>query len=729
MFGFSPLDLSVMAAYLGAVVAIGAWTQRRIRTQSDYFLGGRSFGKLLQTFASFGQATSADGPVGVATTTFHNGASGIWSALMLVFWTPMFWVTSPWLRRMRVLTMGDFYAERYGSRRLAATYAVVATVGMMGLLSAGYTAVTKTAVAMMPKPVAALTSAERSERDRALDLNALEARDARTLSPADLGRLADLRREAPRMQFSYLTPTAVVWVICVVTLVNAVMGGLTAAFYTDLLQGVLILILSAILIPFGLARINALHGGAGFLAALATMHARLPESFFEVFGSPQLPDFTWYYVGAVSLVAGITVVTQPNQLVTNAAARDEHAARVGMVTGSFLKRLCTILWALGGLVAAVLYAGTLRDSDLVWGHATRDLLGPARAGLVGLMLVSLTAALMSASNSLMLTISGLVTNNLYRPLFPGRGERHYVGVGRLVGALFLVGGAAVATQFDNLLQVLKFVWEFFVVFAAAFWLGVKWRRATPAGAWASILSAFTLFYGLPATLTVAFPGIRTDPALLLQTEPGPVEHVYTAKARDVAERKAEIRAWEQSRARGAAGAVRPEPLVEGRRFIRVFDPEPRPIFWSQGTSADRAGRVVGDGYPYLELILLERAGARLERFPSALSETLRLLIRLTFPFAVLISVSLVTRPLPAARVDPFFVKMRTPVRAGGAEADARALEAALAAPRATEAALLRPGSAWEFQRWSRRDACGMAACIGFVGVVIALLALAVSLGG
>ncbi len=153
MFGLALIDIIVIAIYFLVIIAIGIRSSKRIKSQEDYLLGGRRFGKLVQTFASFGQATSADGPVGVATTTFRNGAAGIWSSLLMVFATPLFWITSPWLRRMRVLTMGDFYEERYASKKMAATYAIIGAIGMMGLLSVGYTAMNKTILAITPKPV------------------------------------------------------------------------------------------------------------------------------------------------------------------------------------------------------------------------------------------------------------------------------------------------------------------------------------------------------------------------------------------------------------------------------------------------------------------------------------------------------------------------------------------------------------------------------------------------
>ena len=115
-----------------------------------------------------------------------------------------------------------------------------------------------------------------------------------------------------------------------------------------------------------------------------------------------------------ALVSGMTVVAQPNQLVTAGAAKSEDAARTGFVTGTFMKRIVTILWGMVGLCAILLYGGKIMNSDFVWGHATTQLLAPLGLGLVGLMLASLMAALMSTADCLMITVSGLVVNNFYK---------------------------------------------------------------------------------------------------------------------------------------------------------------------------------------------------------------------------------------------------------------------------------------------------------------------------
>ena len=60
MFGLALIDILVIVAYFLVVIGIGFWSMRRIKNQEDYFLAGRRFGKLIQTFAAFGQATSSD---------------------------------------------------------------------------------------------------------------------------------------------------------------------------------------------------------------------------------------------------------------------------------------------------------------------------------------------------------------------------------------------------------------------------------------------------------------------------------------------------------------------------------------------------------------------------------------------------------------------------------------------------------------------------------------------
>lgn len=677
MFGLALIDVVVIAAYFGIVLAIGAWASRRVHSEEGFFLAGRRFGKFVQTFASFGQGTSADNAVGVTTTTFHNGAAGIWSSLLYLFGTPLYWFTSAWLRRLRVLTLGDFFVERYGSRRMGALYSLIGAVGMMAFIALGFNAMAKTVLAITP---------------------------------------ADIPLEA------------LVWGVCVIVMLYAAAGGLEAAFLTDTLQGIGIIALSVLLIPFAWSKINVIYGGEGMQGALSTIYARLPDSHFDIFGSPHAIDFTWYYIVALSIMALLTVVIQPNMLVTCGSARDEYAARYGFVVGSYMKRFCTVLWGVFGLAAIVLYAGHIDDSDLVWGYATRDLLGPLGLGLVGLMIACLMAALMSTADCLMLTCASLLTHNLYRPLVTGRSPRHYVWAGRIFGAAVLAGSAWIALQFDTILQILRFIWEMNVALVPAFWLGMKWRRANRWGAWFSMLFGVTAFLVLPLLLPTLLPGLRTRPELLKRTDPAPLVREYQATEADVRIRETEINAWHTANAAAESVGVRPEPLVPGQWFTRTYHLPRKSVFWTQDVQADDQGTLSGRGALSFELVLLDWAGCDLAANPYALNETLRILIRTLSPIAVMLLICVLTPPDDEALLARFYAKMRTQV-APDRDRDAAELAASMRDLHRHDHLLLFPRSRWEFYKWTREDAGGFVLSVVAVFAVLGFMQLLLTIGG
>jgi len=752
VFGLSIADIIVIALYFGAVLAIGVWSSRRIKNQEDFFLAGRGFGKLVQTFAAFGQGTSADSAVGVTTTVFSNGVSGMWASLLYLFATPFYWVTVPWLRRLRVLTTGDFYQERYGSRAMGAVYALIASIGMMGFIAVGFSAMTKTIVAIIPKAIDQYTDADRAAYETALashlalvdderaagqmlTLDELRRRDqiqATSVESRTEGEAAELDlllHKRPAKTISHASESTLIWLVCLVVLLYAVAGGLEAAFLTDTLQGVFIIFLSFMLIPFAWAKINAIYGGHGVTGALETIHRKLPESFFDILGSPNTTiDFAWHYILAISVMSLFNVLTQPNALVASGSAKDEYVARYGFTVGSLMKRVCTVLWGVLGLAAVVLYGSEVHHSDLVWGYATRDLLAPLGLGLVGLMIACLMAALMSTADCLMLTCSSLLTHNLYCVLIPGRSERHYVWAGRVFGAIILVGSALLATQFDTILQMLKFIWEFPVMLAPALWLGVKWRGANRNGAWASIIVGGLLFFVVPNVLPAVVPSLKTNEYLLGTTQPSPVVRTYTAGEHDVRVRLAEIQAWEQLDAEGKATTPRKQELRVGEEFETTFVLPRKSLFWFQDISVDRNGRRVGQGSLNLELVALDLAGWDLSQNTHALNQTVRIVIRVLVPFGLMYFVSLFFPHRDPKVVDPFFAKMRTRVRTDREE-DAREVALSLANTDRYRERLLFPNSQWELFKWDREDVAGFLLTALAIAIILLLTQVFVSLGG
>lgn len=750
MFGLQIADIIVIALYFGMMVGIGLWSSRRIKNQEDYFLAGRRFGKLIQTFAAFGQATSADNAVGVTTTTFNNGIAGIWSSLLYLFATPLYWVVTYWPRRMRVLTLGDYFCERFNSVKMGAVYSLIGSIGMMAFIALGFSAMTKTILAITPKAAAEYTQSDRRQYDQAYEAEQiaahavhessnvlsyeqlLERQSLQQIAPEQrtgqqTQKLAALETMRPAAMISHISKNILVWVVCVIVLLYAVVGGLEAAFLTDMLQGLFIIVLSVLLIPFGWAKINRIYGGHSLMDSLRTIHHQLPESYFQIFGAPQTPDFTWYYVITLSFMAAITVVVQPNGAVLAGSAKDELSNRSGVVIGNFLKRFCTVFWAIFGLAAIVLYSGKVIHSDLVWGYATLDLLGPFKIGLVGLMIACLMAALMSTVDCYMITCASLLTHNFYSPLLPNRSQRHYVWVGRISGTLVVLGGAWIALQFDTILQILKFIWEMNVMLAPAYWLGIKWRRANRIGAWMSIGIGSLLFLLIPVLMPLFMPDMRYNESLLRTTQPAPRIVTERAGEMDVQKRTEEIARWDQLNSVGQAVGERPAPLTVGQTFEQHYTFPKRSIFWTQGLKADDQGRLYGKGRFSIELWILEKCGLDLETNPYALNETLRILFRTLLPFGILIVTSLLTRPDPQAVLDGFYAKMRTKV-IPDPQADAREMELSLQNPNRFDHLLVFPNSGFEIYKWNRQDWIGFVLSVAGVGLVLLFVWGVVRLG-
>jgi SSS family solute:Na+ symporter len=288
--------------------------------------------------------------------------------------------------------------------------------------------------------------------------------------------------------YSHIRAHHAIPVIALILILYGVLGGLFAAAWTDTLQGILILILSVILLPVGLQNIGWFSG----------LHGQLPDQMFQIVGSSEHSDYTWYYILALIIMNLVGVVAQPHIFATGGGgAKNEMSARIGLVFGNFLKRFSTIMWGFTGVVAFALFGKALSDPDMVWGYATSQLLGP---GLVGLMIACLLAAAMSSADAFMICGSALFTRNLYTPVFPNRSETHYVRVGRIVSVAMVIGAIALSLYFQNVLSLIKYIWQLPVIFGAVFWISVLWRKVTKIAALSASTYSFIMIVLLPNIL-------------------------------------------------------------------------------------------------------------------------------------------------------------------------------------------------------------------------------------
>lgn len=725
-WGLTIWDITVLFIYFIVILIVAIRASLLVKNSEDYFMAGRRFGKLIQTFAAYGQATSVENVTATTTMVNANGASGIWAMLAggLVN-LPVFWMTSIWYRRLRLLTLGDFFEERYGSKRMAGFYAMCQIIFFIMIGAFGLMAMSKTVAAITSKPVSELTTTERVEYLKAVELEKLKAADFTLLSALEKDRLPELQLLNPKQEYSYINENMLTWIVAMVTLLYASIGGLAAAFIVDLLQGIFTIILSILLIPFAMNQVNLMYEGEGLTGSFDIMHKVLPASFLELWGSPSLIEFTWYWILCFSIMIVITTAVQANQLTACGSAKDDHTARYGFVSGMLLKRYSTVLWGLLALFTVVLYSGKISNPDYVWGHATRDLLGPAGFGLVGLMIACLIAALMSAKSAFMLTAAAMITNNLYKPFRPNKSEAHYIKMGRIFGALYMFTSAYFAVRSNSVFELFKMTMMFNSILAAGFWLGMLWRRSNAAGVWTSMLIMFVATVVLPFGLPV-ISGVRTSDYLGKTTQSIPVSRIYTAREMDVQSREEAIAKWERLEAAGKAEGPIPEALKAGEKFEKKTLLPKKSIFWSEGLTIDE-GKVAGLGNLKVELIAIDWLGWDLSKNSYSLNETLTFIFRIIFPFFILMLVASFTKPEDKERLDQFYGKMLTPV-VGTHEDDEEAMEQTRANPHRFDYLKIFPKSNWEFRRWNREDWVGVVgSSLAAVSVVLLLIAL-VSLG-
>lgn len=481
VLGLHVADFAVLLVYLLGITALGLWVSRTVKTEGDFFLGGRRFGKFFAILHQFGTGTHADQPVAVAGKAHEIGLAGIWYQWLWLFCTPFYWLLAPVFRRLRYVTTGDFFERRYGAY-LGQAYALVGLAIFM------------------------------------LNIGIMLNGTGRIVEAVTGGAIAQL------------------WAIVIITLffvVYAIVGGMVAAVVTDAVQGVFIIALSFVLLPYVIGKVGGFR----------QLHEVLsPDKFSLV--APR--EVTLFFIVMTVINALVNIVTQPHTNENCGVARNERDASVGFVFGPAIKRVCTIAWAFTGVAAIALYPNLGHHED-AFGTAARDLLP---VGLVGLMVASIMAANMSSCDSFLVDASALFTRNLYMPfpalayVLPGaplapllgvgvwtsamaarwdraavlavltlaaiasqvllianlwRWRRHpeqappeekqHVLVGRLVSVVTVCGGIGFALVIPSVAQGLKYFWIASALMGPAWWLGVVWPRANRWGAWASFLGA------------------------------------------------------------------------------------------------------------------------------------------------------------------------------------------------------------------------------------------------
>jgi SSS family solute:Na+ symporter len=436
------IDWLFIGLYFVVVFGVACWAARRkaaTETTTGYFLAGRNTGWFVVGASLFASNIGSEHLVGLAGTGAASGvAVGQFEVLASLILLLLGWVFVPFYLTSGVFTMPEFLERRYskGARRYLAWISIV-----------GYV-ITKISVTVAAGGIV---------------FESLMGIDFWT------GAIA----------------------VVIATGIYTVLGGLTAVLYTDMLQ-MFVLIGGSVIVT-----VSGLQAVGGWEAMVATAG----PGFMDMWKPISDPSFPWTGIAFGAPILGVWYWCTDQFIVQRVlAAKDVTEARRGAFFAGFLKLLPVFIFVIPGVTAyALVQQGRL---ELIRPDAALPTLIGALlpAGLRGIVVAGLLAALMSSLSSVFNSCSTLITWDVYRELRPQASDRHLVWVGQ-ISTVILVGLALLwiplmGTISEQIYTYLQSVQAYIAPpIAAVFLLGILWRRVNARGAMASLLTGFVLGMG------------------------------------------------------------------------------------------------------------------------------------------------------------------------------------------------------------------------------------------
>src|SRR5215472_8293734 len=437
----APIDLAIIALYFVVIFGIGFYFSRRDRTSEDYFLASRNIGWFAIGASLFVSNISTEHFIGLAGSGATSGlAVGHFEWLACLILLLLGWVFVPFYLRSNVFTMPEFLERRFN--RNCATY--LASISVIAYIF------TKISVHLYAAAIV-------------------------------LERVVGW------------SPMTAAIILVIATGIYTIAGGLAAVIYTDLVQTVILVIGAAVLTVLGL------NAAGGFSA----LRAALPADYFHMIKPASDSAFPWTGIFFGAPILGVWYWCTDQVMVQRVlSAKSEGHAKAATIFAGFLKILPVFILVLPGLIAVALYhdlfqfgpKGEVLNGDIAYPTLIVNLLP---AGLVGLMIAALLAALMGAMSSVFNSASTLITLDFYRKYRPNASEKNLVNFGRAAtGVMVLLG--LLWVPFIHLISNQLYIYLQSVQayisppIAVCFILGILWPRLNGAGAITSLLTGFGL---------------------------------------------------------------------------------------------------------------------------------------------------------------------------------------------------------------------------------------------
>lgn len=435
-----------VAIYFVICILVGIWALRRTRSAQDFFMAGRNLGVLVTAVAVFSSVMSGFGFVGGPGLVYHSGASSFWIVVsaglgncVCVFLLGR--KLREFSERHESISLPDVVMEHYRSRVVSALAAVAILLGVFGYLA--------TQIAAMAKVLQNLVA-------------------------------GPLGESWAQLEYCAWFSTGLLVFYCVT-------GGIIASVYTDVFQG-LIMMVAAVLVF--LTAVASVEGGITGMSH--TIMADDPASIGPWGTRGMFGCLSWYFVFAFG-VSG-----QPHVITKLMMTRRPSDIRMILPMTVIGYSLTALLWVgIGMAMRSLVLQGEIDPLASQYDAAPAFLNRFAHPWLAGIVFAGLFAAIMSTADAFLNIGAAAVVHDLPKAIF-GKTPKHELAWARLTTVGIAVIAAWVAIDSQALVDILGiFGWgTFAAALAPVVAIGLHWKQASARAAAVAILASLIVNFSI-----------------------------------------------------------------------------------------------------------------------------------------------------------------------------------------------------------------------------------------
>jgi SSS family transporter len=447
--------ITFVVLYLLGTLGLGVWAGTRIKNTADFAIAGRRLPLVMVITTTFATWFGAETVMGIPAKFVQGGLNAIvedpFGAGTCLILVGLFFATR--LYKQNLLTIGDFYRQRYG-RGVEIFCSAAIILSYLGWVAAQITA--------LGLVFSVLTNGAMSE-------------------------------------------TAGMIVGTLAVLVYVVIGGFLAIAWTDFIQMIVLVIGMSVIAVFA----SDLAGGAGKVLDLATT-----QNLWNFLPPPSFTDIAFFIGAGLTMMLGS--IPQQDVFQRVMSAKDANTARNGAVIGGvsyILFAFVPMFIVASAIVVMGDSAVQLAKNDYQRLLPTFVL---TRMPLVMQILFfgALLSAIKSTSSATLLAPSTSFVENILKNMRPGMTDRQELRAMRITIVVFtvIVLAYAVAMKGTPIYDMVSAAYQVTLVGAfVPLVMGLYWKRATTQGAIFSLaagIAVWLLFFPQVGgeALSKLFPG-------------------------------------------------------------------------------------------------------------------------------------------------------------------------------------------------------------------------------